>query len=253
MAFTHIRIALMFGPWSNGPVAMCDPLEPAMNRPRILHRTFAALVLLCSGLAFATPSVHAHDGAHGAQPSAADKTVPAPKLQAALRTLWHGHVVATRDYAFAVHAGEARRAAKSGDAVVANAKQLADAIAGFYGKPAGERMLALLAGHWGAVKAMTDAGHAHDQAANGKAMTTLTSNAGEIARFLAGANPNLPEDAVRGLLVAHGAHHAAQIDQVMRGDRKAEAVTWKAMQAHMDTIADALAGAIAKQFPAKAS
>ena len=61
------------------------------------------------------------------------------------------------------------------------------------------------------------------------------------------------EEAMRGLLVAHGAHHASQIDQLMRGDTKGEAVTWKAMQAHMDTIADALAGAIAKQFPAKAA
>lgn len=224
-----------------------------MNLPKTLHKTLPTLVLLCGGLAFAAPSVQAHDRAHGAQPAATGKAVPAPKLQAALRALWHGHVVATRDYAFAVQAGEQQRAAKSGDAVVANARQLSNAIAGFYGKPAGERMLALLAGHWGAVKAMTDAGHAHDQAANAEAMATLTGNAGEIAKFLAAANPNLPEDAVRGLLVAHGAHHAAQIDQVMRRDRKAEAVTWKAMQAHMDTIADALAGAIAKQFPAKAA
>ena len=212
-----------------------------------------ALVLLSAALVFAMPALQAHDGVHAAQPAAPAKSVPAPRLQAALRALWQGHVAATRDYAFAIQAGEPQRAATSADAVVANARQLSDAIAGYYGKPAGERMLALLAGHWGAVKAMTDAGHAHDQAATAKAMATLTGNAGEIATFLAAANPNLPEDAVRGLLVAHGAHHAAQIEQVMRGDREAEAVTWKAMQAHMDTIADALAGAIARQFPAKAA
>jgi hypothetical protein len=39
----------------------------------------------------------------------------------------------------------------------------------------------------------------------------------------------------------------------MRGDMQAEASTWKAMQAHMDVIADALAGAIAQQFPDKAA
>jgi hypothetical protein len=39
----------------------------------------------------------------------------------------------------------------------------------------------------------------------------------------------------------------------MSGDMKGEHSTWIAMQAHMDTISDALAGAIAKQFPAKAS
>ena len=71
--------------------------------------------------------------------------------------------------------------------------------------------------------------------------------------FLSGANPNLPEDAVRGLLVAHGAHHAAQIAQVMRGDLAGEKTTWTAMQAHMDTIADAMAAALAKQFPDKAA
>ena len=39
----------------------------------------------------------------------------------------------------------------------------------------------------------------------------------------------------------------------MAGDMKAEATTWTAMQQHMNVIADALAGAIAKQFPDKAA
>ena len=86
-----------------------------------------------------------------------------------------------------------------------------------------------------------------------EAMADLTANAGEIARFLAAANPNLPEDTVRGLMLAHGAHHAQQVRQVMSGDDAGEARTWTAMQAHMDTIADALAAAIATQFPDKAS
>jgi hypothetical protein len=84
-------------------------------------------------------------------------------------------------------------------------------------------------------------------------MADLTANAGEIAKFLAGANPNLPEDTVRGLLLAHGAHHSQQIQQIMADDTAGEATSWAAMQQHMDSIADALAGAIAKQFPDKAS
>ncbi len=39
----------------------------------------------------------------------------------------------------------------------------------------------------------------------------------------------------------------------MRGDMAAEAQTWSAMKAHMDTLADALSDGIAKQFPDKAS
>ena len=200
-----------------------------------------------STTALAAPT---HDASEHA---AANQPVQAPKLQAAMRTLWHGHVVHTREYALAMHAHKPVVAKSAADAVVANARQISDAVAGFYGKAAGTRMLELLAGHWGAVKALTDARAKGDNAAADKAMADLTTNAGEIAKFLAGANPNLPEADVRGLLVAHGAHHLQQVQQIMAGDMRAEAQTWKAMQQHMDTIADALAGAIAKQFPAKAS
>lgn len=215
------------------------------------------LIAVC-GLVLAAGPTYAHDGApHAASQDAVQKQsakpVAAPKLQAALRGLWHGHVVATRDYAFAVKANDAKRASRAADAVVANAKQIADAVAGFYGKPAGEQLLGLLAGHWGAVKAMTDAERSQDKAAGAKAMSTLISNADQIAAFLSSANPYLPADAVRGLLVGHGGHHATQISQVMKGDLKGEAETWRAMQSHMDVIADALAGAIAKQFPKKAA
>ena len=206
--------------------------------------------LAAPAIAQPAPAQHA---SHAMPAQAEAKQTPAPKLQAAMRSLWHGHILHTRAYANAVHANKTADAQRAADDVVANAKQISDAVAGFYGKPAGEQMLNLLAGHWGAVKAMTDAGQRGDAKAGNAAMATLTQNAGEIAVFLSGANPNLPEDAVRGLLVAHGAHHAAQIAQVMRGDLAGEKTTWTAMQAHMDTIADAMAAALAKQFPDKAA
>ena len=186
-------------------------------------------------------------------PAPAEAAVPAPKLQAAMRDLWHGHIVAARDYALAVHAHNDADAKKAADAVVANAKQISGAVAGFYGQAGGDRMMELLGGHWGAIKALTDARAKDDTAAADKAMNDLTANAGEIAKVLAGANPNLPEDTVRGLLLAHGAHHSQQIQQIMADDTAGEATSWAAMQQHMDSIADALAGAIAKQFPDKAS
>jgi hypothetical protein len=179
--------------------------------------------------------------------------IAAPKLQAALRELWHGHIVHARDYALAVHARKDADARQAADAVVANAKQISGAVAGFYGKAGGDRMMELLGGHWGAVKALTDARAKGDSAAADKATTDLNANAGEIAKFLSSANPNLPEDTVRGLMLAHGAHHSQQIEQIMAGDTNGEATTWAAMQQHMDMIADALASAIAKQFPDKAS
>ena len=112
-------------------------------------------------------------------------------------------------------------------------------------------MLALLAGHWGAVKAHADATFAHDQKAQQAATTTMLANAKQIAAFLAAANPNLPEATLVGLLTAHGAHHIAQDGQIATGDYAGEARTWAAMRAHMFVIADALADALAKQFPGK--
>ena len=200
----------------------------------------------------ATPATPTPVAAHPTT-SVATPEVAAPQLQAALRALWQGHVEQTRAYAMAVKANDQTQAATAADGVVANATSIADAVAGFYGPAAGKEMLRLLGGHWGGVKALTDAQAKADQAGVQKAMDGLIANAADIAKFLSGANPNLPEDAVRGLLVGHGGHHAAQVQQIMAGDITGEATTWQAMQAHMVVISDALAGAIAKQFPDKAS
>ncbi|TLY50447.1 MAG: hypothetical protein E6K53_10360 [Gammaproteobacteria bacterium] len=185
--------------------------------------------------------------------AAAAAAATAPKLHAAMRGLWQGHVQRTRAYAVAVKAGDAAAADKATKDVVANATDIANAVAGFYGDAAGKQMLQLLAGHWGAVKALTDAAKKNDAAGQRKAMDDLSANGDAIATFLSGANPNLPKEAVLGLLTAHVGHHAAQVDEIMKGDTAGEAVTWKAMQAHMDTLADALSDGIAKQFPSKAT
>ncbi|MER3546881.1 MAG: hypothetical protein C4338_04455 [Rhodanobacteraceae bacterium] len=205
------------------------------------------------GLAVAATAASVPTQESGAASASASSATTAPKLHAALRSLWHGHIVNTRAYAMAVKAGNQDEAKKAAADVVANAKQIADAVAGFYGKPAGEQMLKLLAGHWGGVKALTDAEHSGDKPAHQKAMQDLAQNATAIAKFLASANPNLPEATVQGLLMMHVADHKTQIDQIMAGDAAGEAQTWTHMQAHMNTIADALADAIAKQFPSKAS
>lgn len=179
--------------------------------------------------------------------------VEAPKLHAALRALWQGHVQHTREYAVAVHAQRGSEAKAAADAVVANARQIANAVGSFYGDAADAQMLTLLAGHWGGVRALTDARAAGDMAAQSEAMSELSQNVSAISAFLSGANPNLPETALQGLLATHVGHHATQIQQIMADDVQGERETWKAMQHHMDVIADALADGIAKQFPDKAN
>jgi hypothetical protein len=112
-------------------------------------------------------------------------------------------------------------------------------------------LLKLLAGHWGAVKHYSDATVAKDSKGKQAAISELTSNAKAIAKFLATANPYLPESTLVAMLAAHGGHHVSQIDQIAAHDYAGEASTWQMMRTHILSLADALAGALVKQFPDK--
>lgn len=193
----------------------------------------------------ATPAAHAK--VHATTP-AANAAVPAKKVATdqALRDLWGQHVFWVRSYVVAsVDRNTAARDVAE-QQVVANAKAIAGAVASFYGQGAGDQMFRLLAGHWGAVKAYSDA---TDPAGRDKAVNDLNANAAAIAKFLATANPYLKEDAVLAMLAAHGGHHVQQTDQLRAGDFAAEAKTWEAMRVHMYALADTLTDALARQFP----
>lgn len=200
-----------------------------------------------------SPNLQAQDTAgHVTHQQATTPAAMSAKLAAtqdALRDLWVEHVFWIRNYvvATAAHNDSAKQVAA--EQIVANATAISAAVASFYGEPAGKQLLNLLAGHWGAVKDYSDATFASNADGQQKATKQLTSNAQQIAGFLAGANPHLPEDALFALLSAHGAHHIAQIQQLSAGDYAAEAKTWSAMRLHMFTIGDALTNGLAKQFP----
>jgi|AraplaMF_Col_mMF_1032025.scaffolds.fasta_scaffold00156_32 hypothetical protein len=170
---------------------------------------------------------------------------------AAERDLWVNHIFWVRNVVVATLAKNTAEAKVAEAEVVANAHGIADAIKPFYGDKAGDALFNLLAGHYGAIKAYLTATAAGDKAGQQKATDELMANADKIATFLSGANPNLPKDAVLGLLQAHGEHHISQIQQLKAKQYADEAQTWTEMQTHMYVIADALTGAIAKQFPDK--
>ena len=199
----------------------------------------AASLLTLSGLATAadTPS--------GPVPAKVAAT------QAAERDLWVGHIFWVREVARGLAEKNATAADFAEKQVVANAKQIAGSIEPFYGKAATDQLFKLLAGHYTAIKAHATASVAGDAAAAKKAIGELTSNANEIAKFLSGANPNLPEATLKSLLAAHGGHHVQQNQQLVAHDMAGEARTWDAMKTHIYTIADALVGGIAKQMPEK--
>jgi hypothetical protein len=173
------------------------------------------------------------------------------ELQLVLRDLWVGHIFWVRNVVLATKYGDADTAKVAEDKVVENARAIGDAIASIYGKEAGDKLFGLLAGHYGAVKDCMTAAFADNPAARGAAIDKLKKNAEEIASFLSSANTNWPKQTLVDLLMAHGAHHIAQIDQVNMNDFSTEAKTWDDMKKHIYVIADALAGGIVMQFPKK--
>ncbi|MND99899.1 hypothetical protein D3C80_922920 [compost metagenome] len=184
-----------------------------------------------------------------ASPAAADS--PALTTRLAERDLWVEHIFWIRNYALANQSADQKQAKVAADQVVDNATKIANSIAPLYGQPAADQLLKLLAGHWGAVKHYSDATVAKDTKGKQAAVTELTSNAKAIAAFLATANPNLPEATLVTMLSAHGGHHITQIDEFAAHDYAGEARTWAMMRTHILALADALTGALVKQFPDK--
>lgn len=194
------------------------------------------------------------DSTHEAAQRAAQHDAVSPKLvetQAALRDLWLGHIFWVREVVAAKVAKDSRAIEVVEGRAVENAKQIAAAIEPFYGKAASDHLFKLLAGHYAAIQAHADATIAGQTSQSKQATTDLTSNASQIAKFLSEANPHLPRQTLEALLTAHGAHHLQQNQQLAKGDRANEARTWDAMRTHIYAISDALAQAIAKQFPDK--
>jgi hypothetical protein len=198
----------------------------------------------------AVPAYAQHSG-HAAKAASPSASVAVLKTSATLRDLWLGHVFWVRNVVLETGKGNAAAAAAAEKEVVANARQISAAIEPYYGKAASDKLFGLLAGHYGEVKHYLEATVADSKSRQDAAMKSLTDNAGDIAVFLSSANPNLPVDTVRSLLVAHGGHHVLQIQQLRDKQYAQEAKTWEAMKNHMYVIADAMAAALVKQFPAR--
>jgi hypothetical protein len=209
----------------------------------------ASIIAAAFAAALLAPSAHAEMNMEMPTPPEGSAKVVA--TDAAVRDLWVNHIFWVRNVVVATLAKNAAEAKVAEGEVVANAHGIADAIKPFYGDKAGDALFELLAGHYGAIKSYLTATAAGDKAGQEKATADLLANADKIATFLSGANPNLPKDVVLGLLQGHGEHHISQIRQLKAKDYAGEAKTWGEMQTHMYVIADALTGAIAKQFPDK--
>ena len=127
------------------------------------------------------------------------------------------------------------------------------AVAAYYGKPAGDKLTALLKEHITIAVDIIKFAKAGDKAAQQQADAKWKKNAEEIADFLAKANPHWPRDTLVDMMNRHLSTTTDEVVARLTKNWDADVKAFDAVYTHILMMADALSDGIVKQFPAKFS
>ena len=176
----------------------------------------------------------------------------AEPVRLALRKLWSDHVIWTREYIVAAVAGTPDADAAAGR-LLRNQEDIGAAIVPYYGQAAGERLTELLKEHILIAVDLVAAAKSGDQAAFAKHDERWTANVGEIAAFLAGANPHWPEKDVFDLLALHLKLTKDEAVARLNGDWVADIKAFDDIFTEIMVVADTLHDGILAQFPSRSA
>jgi hypothetical protein len=172
----------------------------------------------------------------------------AEPVRLALRKLWSDHVIWTRQYIVAAVADAGDAGAAAGR-LLKNQEDIGAAIVPYYGQAAGDRLTALLKEHILIAVDLVAAAKSGDQDAFATQDARWTANIGEIAAFLAGANPNWPERDVLDLLALHLKLTKDETVARIQGDWDADVRAFDDIFNEILVLADALNDGLVAQFP----
>jgi len=172
------------------------------------------------------------------------------KLHQDMRKLWTDHTVWTRDYIVAA-VDDRPDAQAAANRLMKNQEDIGNAVAGYYGQPAGQQLTALLKQHISIAVDLIKAAKAGDKAAQQQASDKWQQNAVDIATFLSKANPNWPKDALVNMMKAHLSTTTDEVVARLKHDYEADVRAYDAVYNHVLMMADALSDGIIKQFPEK--
>src|SRR5262245_36096288 len=117
---------------------------------------------------------------------------PSMTLRQDMRKLWTDHVVWTRDYIIAAVADQPDAQAAA-NRLMTNQEDIGNAIATYYGKPAGDKLTSLLKEHISTAVDVIKFAKVGDKASQKQADDKWHKNGEDIADFLSKANPNWPK------------------------------------------------------------
>lgn len=171
-------------------------------------------------------------------------------LRTDMRKLWSDHVWWTRDYLITAIA-DMPDAKVTADRLLKNQEDIGTAIAGYYGKAAGEKLTALLKDHILIAADVVAAAKEGNDAKFKEANTKWHANADEIALFLSQANPNWPKDAVQHMMYEHLKLTTDEASARIKKDWVGDIAAFEKVFDEIMMMADTLTQGIVKQFPNK--
>jgi hypothetical protein len=177
-------------------------------------------------------------------------TDAAAQLKLDMRKLWTDHTVWTRDYIIAAVDDKPDAQAAAGR-LMKNQEDIGNAVATYYGAPAGQKLTALLKDHISIAVDLIKAAKAGDKTAQKAADDRWHKNATDIADFLSGANPNWPKATLVDLMNKHLSTTTDEVVARLTKNWDADVKAWDAVYNHILMMSDALSDGIVKQFPNK--
>ena len=168
-----------------------------------------------------------------------------------MRKLWEDHVAWTRLYIISVAAG-LPDAKLNADRLLRNQVDIGNAVADFYGRPAADKLTALLKDHILIAADLVGAAKAGDNTKVADAKTRWYANANDIASFLHKANPDhWPLATLQSAMKMHLDQTLDEATHRLQGKFDQDIKDYDAIVDHILKMADILSSGIIAQFPAK--
>ena len=174
----------------------------------------------------------------------------ANNFRADMRKLWTDHDVWTREYIVAA-VGDQPDAQTAATRLLKNQDDIGNAVAAYYGKPAGDKLTSLLKEHITIAVDIIKFAKAGDKANQQQADAKWHKNGEDIADLLSKANPNWPRATLVEMMNKHLATTTDEVVARLTKNWDADVRAYDAVYAHILMMADALSDGIVKQFPEK--
>lgn len=172
------------------------------------------------------------------------------ELKDNLRRLWTDHAVYTHSYIIGATSNLPDKD-KVLERLLRNQQDIGNAIKPYYGEEAGNKLAGLLREHILLAGQIVDAAMKGNQADVEKLNKAWYKNGDDMAKFLSGANPNLPYDEMKSLLDRHLEFVAALLTTRLKKDWDGEIKAFDDGLTHLFMMSDTIANGIIKQFPDK--